>query len=803
MRHFLSRWLSFLTLPTFDETTFDAAHFLTRFAAGPLVISLIIAAILLLIDPAQTSRAAFFTLGGLSFLLIFYLSKHGKVRSASRILILMMWLFTTLAALTLGGIRAAMVGYYMLVITAPFLLGARVGIFISLLVVFTGGVMTGLETQTTWLPTYHPPTAAAAWVMYSFGALVMTLVVNFFANAFVQSVQRARHAEAQWRGLVQNSPDIIFEVDQDYRVRMVNRVPVGWGTGDIIGQRFDELALPEYRAAIRQALEQAAQTLKPSHVGYYPETSPIWYSILISPIVQNGQMQSFILNARDVTASRQAEESLRASEAKFRQIVESVPVGLHIYQLESDGKLIFGGGNRMADTILHTSHEALVGKSFEEAFPMLTGLPLVDIYKRVAATGEPWQTDEFTYESRHKHILEITAFQTAPGRIVTTFQDITARKLAEEVLTRSEANFRALAEHSPAGVFTLDDAFKFIYANPELCQITEYPHEKMIGLDFRTLFTETDRGWMTERYLRRQRGEEPPQRYEVDIITGQGQKKRLEISVAAAVDADGRMRSMGQVVDLSPRVQAEQRRLELALEKEKLELMRSFVSNMTHDLKTPLANIQTSLYLLERYTDPQKRQEKLNLIRDQAKLLDHLIQDVLTISRLEYLPELELEATNVNDIVQQVEAELHPGAEKKQLQVEIQLDPELRLVNADADSLARAITNLLENAINYTPEGRTITIRTQQKADAVVIAVSDMGIGISPADLPQIFNRFYRTLAARETVRGGSGLGLAIVKRVIDMHKGQVEVESVVGQGSTFRLLLPLKTPVSTVNGRC
>src|SRR5262249_41932181 len=136
--------------------------------------------------------------------------------------------------------------------------------------------------------------------------------------------------------------------------------------------------------------------------------------------------------------------------------------------------------------------------------------------------------------------------------------------------------------------------------------------------------------------------------------------------------------------------------------------------------------------------------------------------------------------------------ELQPAAEKKNLKTTLNLDKNMPSVLADTDELHRALVNLVENALNYTPEGGAITIDTFTQKRYAVAQVSDTGIGISEAELPHIFDRFYRSERAKVAVKTGTGLGLAIAKRVIDLHQGTIEVKSMLGKGTTFQVWLPV-----------
>src|SRR5262249_5352646 len=138
----------------------------------------------------------------------------------------------------------------------------------------------------------------------------------------------------------------------------------------------------------------------------------------------------------------------------------------------------------------------------------------------------------------------------------------------------------------------------------------------------------------------------------------------------------------------------------------------------------------------------------------------------------------------LNVLVQKVEGELRPSAEKKKLKTTLDLDSNLPPLLGDEDELHRVLVNLLENAQNYTPEGGTVAISTSLDSDRVTVKVSDTGIGIDSDELPHIFNRFYRSDRAKASIKSGSGLGLAIVKRVVDLHHGTIEVQSSPGQGA-------------------
>jgi signal transduction histidine kinase len=226
--------------------------------------------------------------------------------------------------------------------------------------------------------------------------------------------------------------------------------------------------------------------------------------------------------------------------------------------------------------------------------------------------------------------------------------------------------------------------------------------------------------------------------------------------------------------------------------KERAENLRDFLSTISHDLKTPLTLINTSLYLLERVGDPVRQKEKIEAIQAQVFLLEKYINDILTISRLDHTPSFDRQPVDLNRLVRNIEQRLRPSVERKNLTTSLDLRQEATAVFGDEQELDRVLVNLIENAVNYTPHNGTVTIRTLRERDCVVAEITDTGIGIPENELPHIFERFYRATQARSVEPRGTGLGLAIVKRILELQGGSIEVQSIEGQGSTFRVLLPI-----------
>ncbi len=230
-------------------------------------------------------------------------------------------------------------------------------------------------------------------------------------------------------------------------------------------------------------------------------------------------------------------------------------------------------------------------------------------------------------------------------------------------------------------------------------------------------------------------------------------------------------------------------------ELEKLERVRKdFVINVSHELRTPLASIQgyTETLLDGAIHDEENNMRFLGIIRQNAERLRRLTEDLLTLSRIELKRHrFQFAHYDVRKLlVEQIDA-MRPMANKKNIELRVEYPPEGTEAFCDSEAVHQIVTNLVDNALKYTPEGGYVEIGARAvPGDQIMLYVRDTGIGIPEEDLPRLFERFYRVDKARSRELGGTGLGLAIVKHLVRAQGGEVGVESVPNQGSTFYFTL-------------
>ena len=227
----------------------------------------------------------------------------------------------------------------------------------------------------------------------------------------------------------------------------------------------------------------------------------------------------------------------------------------------------------------------------------------------------------------------------------------------------------------------------------------------------------------------------------------------------------------------------------------RLEAMRrDFVSNVSHELKTPLTAMRGFIEaVLDDDEMPPKMQHSfLQKAHKNTGRLVAIVSDLLSLSRLESTGnELEFEPVELTELAQSVIDDLSDLADSRQSEIRLDDPGESVFARADGQALAMALSNLISNAIHYSPEGGEVLVRPRLRGSEVVVEVVDQGPGIPAHERERVFERFYRLDKARSRKLGGTGLGLAIVRHVMSAHHGRVELESELGRGSCFRLVLP------------
>jgi len=361
-------------------------------------------------------------------------------------------------------------------------------------------------------------------------------------------------------------------------------------------------------------------------------------------------------------------------------------------------------------------------------------------------------------------------------------------------LATDESRYRLISDFIVGYAFSygIDDQGNWIHewVTESFERVTGYPGHEMDSIQGR-VYHPDDKAALQAAWEATMRGETVNS--ECRIITRDKQIRWLKIYRRPIWDAQLNrvVRYYGVAQDITSQKEAEAEHLKTALQTERLKLLDGFIAAVSHDFRTSLATIETNRYLIEKTfnsIDPLKTVGRLTTIQQSVAHLTQQLENLHTLSAL-VAPKTETSVMNklVNDLILlQV-----PAAQRKN--IALTFTPELYLspVLADMGEVRRAINHLLLNALNYTPDGGKVNVRTYQANKMVSVEIRDSGIGIEPDALEHIFEFFYRADSSRSLESGGVGLGLSIVRMIAEAHNGTVTVTSAPGQGSTFTFSLP------------
>ncbi len=287
------------------------------------------------------------------------------------------------------------------------------------------------------------------------------------------------------------------------------------------------------------------------------------------------------------------------------------------------------------------------------------------------------------------------------------------------------------------------------------------------------------------------RSTQEPEQCEIILLLSNQQPLMVRLDGTVVIEAGAAISYRIAVSDITLQKQAESQRVELAAERQRTRVLADFVRDISHDLRTPITMISTGLYLIGKIVDKEKQLEKIKAVQEQLFYLVRVLDQLQQMAVLDSTTELALQLGNINHRVAEVLRMIKPQAELKQVKLIEQLQSGLPSLYFHADTLDQVLNILLNNALQFTRQEGVITVTTYQENTSIVVEVSDNGIGISADRLPHIFERFFKADESRH-LRSGAGLGLPMAKRIIELHHGSIEVSSIFGVKTAFRVKLPL-----------
>jgi PAS domain S-box-containing protein len=554
------------------------------------------------------------------------------------------------------------------------------------------------------------------------------------------------------------------------------------------------------------------------HAIRLPDGERAYLSINAAPSFdERGQVDGMVASIEDVSERKRAEDALVVSERKHRNIIESIPLGMHVYRLEQDGRLVFVEANPAADKILGVDNRQFVGKAIEEAFPALVERGVPEQYRRVAETGEPWSVDQIYYdENRIVGAFGVHAFQTSPGRMVAAFIDVTERVEAEDEVRRWKRLLENVTDSMPSVLITLDLAGRVLTWNPAAEKTTGLSMEEVGGkLVWRVYPVLRRYRDLVDQVLETGKGAHQLK----EPVGGQDGVSYRDVSIFPLV-ANGVDGVVVRIDDVTQRVRME----EMMLQSAKMASVGGLAAGVAHEINNPLGAMMQGAQILhlrldtrrtmtrrrleacgvdpaalERYIEQRGLLDYVDGIRQTGARAAKIVTDLLHFSRRSGS---KIAPNDLNHLVRQVLdlAESDYDLEKKYdfRDVDLLWDPaaDLPPVYCDGQQIQQVVLNLVRNAAQamaelskqdsaYEPQLR---LRTLRRGDWGCLEVEDNGPGIPEEIRDQLFKPFFTTKTQEEGTGLGLWLGWSIV---VERHNGRMRVER--GESGGARFVIELK----------
>ena len=629
-------------------------------------------------------------------------------------------------------------------------------------------------------------------------------------------------SEGVFARVMRSSPiGIVISAAADGRILDVNDAFLrlfGYARWEVVGRTSRELGMwvnPEVRDAVLAALV-GSSPLRDFETAVVTRNGEVRHVLASVELIDVDGARCLLSQLYDVTERHQLEEQLRLRDRRYRAIFDNTFqfTGL----LTPDGTLL--EANQTALDFAGLTPGDVIDRPFWEArWWTLSPKTQEQLRKAVirAARGE-FVRYEVDVRGRGDAVATID-FSLKPlrdeaGRIIYLIpegRDITELRKVEAALRESEERFRNAFQWSPIGIALVALDGRWLEVNRALCDIVGYTEEELRQLTFQDITHPDDLEADLAQAERLYAGEIPSYQMEKRYIRKDGQTIWVLLTGSLIHAADGGAHSaLAQVVDITARKRAEQetaRALELQ-QAANTELQRfnqgqrNFLSIFTHDFRTPLTCILGYSEVLQegKHDLTDRTAEFAGIIADNARRLNRMVDDLLDLDRLEAGREMiRRQPVDLGSVLREVATVFHPSDATHHVALEI--EPDLPYITGDRDKLIRAISNLVDNAVKYSPDGGQITLCARRDGDDIHVEVRDRGLGIPASELEAIFDRYARVdTEATRRIRG-TGLGLSIVREIIDAHEGRAWAESDPGFGSTFHITLPIPqvedTPLS------
>lgn len=591
-------------------------------------------------------------------------------------------------------------------------------------------------------------------------------------------------SQGQFSAALHDSPIFGFTQDLHLNYTWVENPPANWANRPILGQLDSDLWCPEDAQALTELKQKVLQTgvgIRQSQKLMIADESR-YFDLSVQPLRNGvGEVVGVAGLAMDITPFQEREEQLQSI---FEAVMDAITI------LDETGTYI--KVNRAASALFGVPASELIGRRLGDF--TVSDFDLPSVWHCFQTTGEAAGECEILRPDGEIRTVEFAATaHIFPGQHLSVVRDITERKQAELALRQSEERFRRFFEEAPIGIATVNlETYQFMRVNRVFREMLGYSEVEFMDLTLKDVTHPDDLDTDLQLSDQVYQGEVPSYQLEKRYIKKNGEQVWVHFTATFLCDQKGSpCYSLGMVEDITDRKQAEEMRQALAAEKELRNLQLRFFAMASHEFRTPLSTILVTVQLLKAYTDEwpaEKRIRNLQRIEKTAKNMTQLLDDILTLNRAE-TGKLDLKPCPIqlHSFCQSILDEMKLIAKSTHHFQLTSQNPSLELI-MDEMILRKILTNLLTNAIKYSPAGGIISLTVMNEGDQITLQIQDQGIGISREHQRYLFEPFHRGQNIGNIP--GTGLGLAVVKRCLDAQGGTIDIVSQENLGTTVTVTL-------------
>ncbi len=511
----------------------------------------------------------------------------------------------------------------------------------------------------------------------------------------------------------------------------------------------------------------------------------------------------------EIAHRKRVEQALRDAEERLRLMVESIK-DFAIFTVDPDGYVV--SWNSGAEQLFGYSEADIIGQKLAVLFPpedRAAGMPEQEIAAAAAkgrATDERWHIRKDGSRFFASGVLAPIFDDDRELRGFTKIaRDITRRKEAEEAVREAAVRLRAIVDTAADGIITIDEHGSVESMNLAAERIFGFSRDEVVGSNISILMPEpfrSDHGRYLTTYLTTGQKRIIGSVREVIGLRKDGSTFPMELAVSETLLGTRRIFT-GIVRDMTEfkKSLAERNRLVAELGAERAALLDAdqrkdhFLAMLAHELRNPLAPISNAVQIM-RIEGPggPNLEWSIDVISEQIKHMTRIVDDLLDVSRITRgTVDLRKEPIELRRVVELAVQASQPLLEDYKHELQLALPPEPVVLDVDPARLAQVLSNLLNNAAKFTPEGGRIKLSAALDGSDLLIKVADNGIGIAPELLPKLFDLFVQADQTLSRSRGGLGIGLTVVRSLVEMHRGSVTVRSEgLGKGSEFTIRIPV-----------